>query len=354
MFGLKPEPIEPGKNLPKIREEIKEADIIIIDEISMCRFDVFDYVCRYIQKAQENSERKKQLIVVGDFFQLPPVIKQEEWNTLRKLWGETLQETEGFAFEAQIWKEMNFQTIILKEVIRQKGDHLFVEHLNKIRLGDCSAIEWFNQHTAVEEQKGVYLCNKNGLAKTINKQKILELNEQVVKYRGKIEGKVSDCPTEENLELCVGARVMSVVNDNGGHYQNGSLGTVEKLSETSVIVQFDNGYKKELKDYTWEYFDYHVLQDVKTGKMLLEKTVIGTFKQIPLKIAFAITVHKSQGQTYDSANFIPDCFAKGQLYVALSRVACSDALYLEQKINKKDLIVSEKVKEFYRMNGTSL
>jgi hypothetical protein len=94
------------------------------------------------------------------------------------------------------------------------------------------------------------------------------------------------------------------------------------------------------------------LWDEKTGKSKLETVVVGTFKQIPLKIAFAITVHKSQGQTYDSANFIPDCFAKGQLYVALSRVACSDALYLERKIYKKDLLVSEKVKEFYRMNGT--
>jgi ATP-dependent exoDNAse (exonuclease V) alpha subunit len=349
LFNLKAEPIGPYKPINKIRDEIKEADIIIIDEISMCRFDIFDYVCRYIQKAQEISNRNKQLIVVGDFFQLAPICSKEERNVLSQLWGDFINESEGFAFETQMWDKMNFQNIILKEVMRQKGDEKFIENLNKIRVGDLNAIEWFNQNTAPNEQIGVYMYGNNISVKDKNRQKMSDLNQKIITYKGKCKDKVFDLPTDKNLELCVGARVMSLVNDSSGKYCNGSLGTVTKLNTNSVNVQFDNGIISNIEDYTWETYDYKIHIDEKTGRRKIEKSIVGRFTQIPLKVAFAITIHKSQGQTYDSANFNPQIFAKGQLYVALSRVTHASALYLEKKIDNNHLMVSDRVKKFYNI-----
>ncbi|MCC8046566.1 MAG: viroplasmin family protein [Clostridiales bacterium] len=347
-FQLKVGPILPGKQVGKVRDVIKAADIIVIDEISMCRFDIFEYVCRYIKKAEELSKKAKQLIVVGDFCQLAPVMRSEERLILEKAWQEEVAEIgAGFAFVAPAWKCMRFQPIFLHKIMRQKGDPDFVSHLNQIRSGDSNAISWFNEHTSSEQQPGVFMYGTNRLVDIKNQKEIENLQKETRLYLGKKDGFEGDLPVSEKLILCEGARVMSVINDASGNYQNGSLGTVWKLDDQKVVVRFDNGKTEEMKPFTWQAIDYQIKVDKKTGSERLVETVIGEFTQIPLKIAFAVTIHKSQGQTYDSANLDPACFGEGQLYVALSRVVCSEVLHLTRPIQKEDLKVSPDVTAFY-------
>lgn len=347
-FRLKTEPILPDKNIGKVRDVIKAADVIIIDEISMCRFDLFDYVCRYIMKAEQISGRKKQVIVVGDFCQLPPIMKGTGGNLLAEAWkGRVENPWVAFAFIAPGWKAMNFFPIVLKEVMRQKDDQEFLNHLNRIRTGDKGAIEWFNSHTAEQEQRGIFLYGTNVRVDEKNKQAVAELKGKPKTYYGQNDNFEYDLPVSMEISLCVGTRVMTIVNDAEGKYQNGSLGTVAGLKNESVEVLLDNGRKTEIVRYTWYAVDYHVVTDEKTGEQKIEQEIIGTCTQLPLKIAFAITIHKSQGQTYDSANLDPACFSNGQLYVALSRVTSAKKLHLLRKITDRDLRVSYDVKHFY-------
>ncbi|MCD8019695.1 MAG: viroplasmin family protein [Clostridiales bacterium] len=341
-------PILPDKRITKMRDEVKQADIIIIDEISMCRFDVFDYVCRYIERAAKVSKRPKQLIVVGDFSQLAPVLQDKDRQILEEAWLHQIDDVgAGFAFVAPAWQRMHFHTIVLWEVMRQKEDEEFIKQLNKIRSGDDSAIDWFNAHTTAQAQPGIYMFGTNRQADAKNKKEIEALQQQTHVYVGKLDGFQKELPTSEELVLCEGARVMSVMNDQNGKYQNGSLGTVKKMKDSSVVVDFDNGATAEIEPYTWQDIDYRVEIDEATGKTKLVEDVLGEFTQLPLKIAFAVTIHKSQGQTYDSANLDPNCFGDGQLYVALSRVTSVDALHLLRPIRRRDLRVSAEVKEFY-------
>ena len=347
VFKIKPQPFLPGQPLRGIKNTVKAADVIVIDEVSMCRFDLFDYLCRYIQKAEQMSQKRKQVIVVGDFSQLPPVIAKDR-EVLEEGWKEQIGNiSAGFAFLAPGWKQMHFCTVALKQVMRQKGDTQFLENLNKIRNGDESAVSWFNQNAAKAEQPGIYMSALNRRVDQINEQQMSGLHTEKKTYEGTNENFKDTLPTRQSLVLCEGARVMSLLNDPGGDYQNGSLGTVAKLKNNSVIVKFDHGGLVEVAPYTWEDIEYQVVMDEKTGGASLKQVVTGKFTQLPLRVAFAVTIHKSQGQTYDSVNLDPYCFDVGQLYVALSRVTRADRLHLEKVIRPEYLQVSHEVRHFY-------
>ena len=159
-----------------------------------------------------------------------------------------------------------------------------------------------------------------------------------------IIGKVSanDKVVDDEICLKIGAKVMTLVNNVEGYYKNGSMGYVEGFVDDGVIVQIDDGIKILVQPYTWEIVEY----DVKDGRLI--KSIIGTYTQIPLKLAYAITIHKSQGQTFNKINLNPYCFCEGQLYVALSRASTSKGLYIKQRyINSKWLMTSNKVIDFY-------
>lgn len=363
VFKVPIEPIGPMNNPLKTSETLQEADIIIIDEISMCRFDCFEYVAKAIRLAEEEAQNKintraetigvlakqlppKQLIVVGDFFQLPPVITEKDRTVLEKYWGKTMNIGYGFAFQAPMWKEFQFVTILLDEVVRQ-DDLDFVTNLNKIRRGDHTAIAWFNEHAAKRKQKGIHLCATNKIAEQINLQEAGKLKGKVKTYYADIYGTVgeSDKATSDKLELKVGMQVMSLVNDQENRYQNGTLGIIKKMYSNTVEVDFGGPETVEIASNTWEVIDYKIAE--KNGESKVTKEVIGTFSQLPLKIAYAITIHKSQGQTYDAANISPACFAAGQLYVALSRIRSVKHMYLNTKILSKYLITSQAVLDFY-------
>lgn len=340
----------PTRYIGPINDVISHTDILIIDEISMCRFDLFSYIIRYIKKAEKISGKKIQVIVMGDFSQLPPVITSADAEVLQEVWKELIPDIGlGFAFLAPEWEEMNFINIYLQESIRQT-DEKFIKALTKVKKGWKSSLKYFNsvapKYNKDDDINAIYLCSTNKAASNINNYRLSKITAPKKKYIGEIDGKVSESEmvTDKILELAVGVRVMALVNDPSGDYQNGSLGTIKELNSKSVTVKFDNGSESKIYIYTWEICRYFVN---KNGD--LEKDIIGTYTQLPLKIAYAITIHKSQGQTYDSIILDPNCFTHGQLYVALSRVKTIDKLYLTKDIQDSalitDPIVKKKVKE---------
>jgi len=364
VFNVPMEPISPQKNPTKASETVQEADIIVIDEISMCRFDCFEYVAKSIKLAEKQAQEKenkkalserrepvqvkrKQLIVVGDFFQLPPVITDKDRRVLNNYWEKHMHIGDGFAFQAPMWQEFNFNTVMLDEPMRQQGEIEFVTNLKKMRHGDSSAIEWFNKNSNPKMQKGIYLCATNKIAEQVNLQESEKIKRPSKDYEAVITGQVTetDRVTSSILTLKVGMQVMALINDAEKHYQNGTLGTIKRMHDNFVEVDFGNG-SIDIYQNTWEIIDYKIVP-TSTGENNVEKIVIGTFKQLPLKIAYAITMHKSQGQTYESANIAPYCFASGQLYVALSRIKSIKKLHLTAEIKKEHLIFSEDVLNFY-------
>lgn len=321
---------------------VQEADVIIIDEISMCRCDLFDFVAKSIVKAEEMNpmKPKKQLIVVGDFFQLPPVVTDAD--------REALEIAEGFAFDSEMWSHFGFRTIVLSEQVRQSGDLEFVTKLNDVRRGDPSGLDWINKHAAPKTNKGIHLCPTNKAAAEINNQAMHKLEGGYRMYSAQETGEVaeSDRATAKDLALKKGARVMMIVNELEDRFQNGSLGTIRDMFDDTLTIDLDNGTRVKIERYKWEITKYEIVTK-SNGKKSLEQKVIGTFVQFPIKVAYAITVHKSQGQTYDAVNLHPRCFAPGQLYVALSRVKAIKGLHLVAPIKDEYLITSPKVLRFY-------
>lgn len=348
-FGIPVHPLGPDeKTYPS--EVIKNTDVLIIDEISMVRFDVFSYVSRTLLKLK----KQVQLIVVGDFFQLPPVVTAKDSEILKKLWDGKLLFgfSGGFAFEANEWNIWNFKTVWLTEILRQE-DEAYVGLLNHVRMGNRLALNYFNAYCSTNgiSDKGIYLCGLNKTATELNDSKLNALEGKAKIYKGVTLGNFGDKPAPEELQLKVGARVMSLLNshDKSEPYKNGSLGTVVALESNAVIVQFDEFEKQSLiGENEWLNIEYTVVKDGKGKKKLSTKT-IGTYRQIPLRIAYAITIHKSQGQTFNDVNLDPYSFTHGQLYVALSRCRRLKDLHLTRLIQENWLIIDKSVQDFYSL-----
>lgn len=350
-------PIEPkvNKRISKVPKAVLEADIIIIDEISMCRIDLFDYVTRVIMKAEENCLKRKQLIVVGDFFQLPPVTVSEDYEVLKKIYPNY---DKGFAFESSNWEDFDFKMIILKNVVRQ-SDSSFIKELNSIRIGNKKSIEFFNRNTAKEKyEQGIVLCATNKVADNINQEELTKIKSKSKTFNATLIGDVraNDKPTYDQIKLKVGARVIVLINDTiNFEYQNGSLGEVVALNDNSVDILLDQNQSIiTFGVHEWIVENYTLTQEnidgVNQQKILKKK--VGSFIQIPLKLAYAITIHKSQGQTYDKVNLIPYSFDCGQLYVALSRVKSLEGLCLINTMRQEDLICNDNVRKFYDVVGS--
>lgn len=320
-------------------EEILNAQTIVIDEISMCRVDLFDYIAEMIFKAERLTGRRKQLIVVGDFFQLPPVLRNEDREILKNKYPKL---GNGFCFNGANWNFFNFQTFKLDEVVRQ-SEETFVSQLDLARVGDVQCLEYFNDQVIIDEPdpEAIYLVPTNAKANRINQQKLAEIDGDEYVFMATKEGTVNKGDEAADLELVLkpGARVIALCNEE--NFKNGQLGTVKKINDRSVKVIWDNNQKSDVKYHEWE-----ISRPIWNGETI-EHDTIGTFKQIPLRLAYAITIHKSQGQTYPKAIVDPSCFDVGQLYVALSRCESIDGLSLTQRIWPSALKSSPEVVDFY-------
>ena len=327
---------------------------IVIDEISMCRADTFVAIDRQLRKIRRINRPFGgiQVIVVGDFFQLPPVLNE------RSSEGQAfLSEFDSeFCFKTDTWFEAGFETIQLTKVMRQK-DSEFIDALNSIRVKAsdyAKSLQFLNvkaMEKVEEEVDTIFLCSTNKNADTINSHKFEELEGEVRKYKGKKEGAFKADPVPENLELKVGTKVLICVN-NGDEYSNGQLGHVESMHDETIFVRLQGygGGVVAVQKHKWEEFDYTVGSNGEAKKF-----PVGSFIQFPLKFGWAITVHKSQGLSLDSAILYAGngFFCPGQAYVGLSRLRTLEGLYMLKPLELTDVIVDPRVKKFYEDNRYS-
>ncbi len=355
LFRLKPSiqfPKEEKEIQDKVKTILKRIDALVIDEISMVRADLFEMINKQMQLAHNNTLPfgGKQIIMFGDLYQIPPVVSDSQVSRY-------LEDTyKGvFFFNAPSYNN-NFKYCELFNIYRQK-DPLFINILNRIRIGNFTDkdLKLLNmRYTPMIEKKDIItLVTTNRRANEINTMKLKEITQQEYTYLAEIYGDLfqGDYPTEPTLRLKVGAQVMLLKNDNLNtegknakkRWVNGTIATITYLSE-DIIKVLINDVEHILEKASWSKYKYYYNPQEKK----LSKKKVEEFIQYPLKLAWAITIHKSQGQTYKKGiiDLTGGTFTSGQVYVALSRCIDLNNLYLKRKIQRKDIIMSQPIIEF--------
>lgn len=339
-FGLPMEVCTPG-TCGKLNEAriltILHADTIIIDEVSMVRCDIVDAIEYTLRRALRTTLPfgGKQIIFVGDMFQLPPVVSQ---GAERELLHDIYHTFDNFFFyKAEVIKRMRLLKIEFQKVYRQDDDQQFLHILENVRMNKVTPenIMHLNQHVkqpTLDDGMVITLASLNKTADGINQQRLTKIDAEEFIYEGTIAGKFDDkkLPVELNLRLKVGAQVMFTRNDQQKRWANGTLAKVVKLTNDEIHVELSNGDQHVVPCTSWDSVSYDYDREARK----LKKEVTGTFTQYPLKLAWAITIHKSQGMTFDkmSLDLSHGLFAAGQLYVALSRVRSLDGLFLSKAV----------------------
>jgi len=325
---------------------LREVEVLIIDEVSMLRADVLDMMDFSLRFIRRNNQRfgGVQMLFIGDLYQLPPVVRDE--HVLKMFYNSP------FFFDSLAIKDIPLLTIELTKVYRQT-DQEFLEILNAIRDGDVANIDFNHLNERYDpgfeagEEPYVYLCSHNKMADDINQEKLKDIKVSPKSYEAKLFGefKENQYPNEQFLELKVGAQVMFIRNDISGEkkYFNGKLGEISSLDENEIKVILD-GSEREItvKREVWEQKKY----SLDTDKNIKEE-VLGSFEQFPIKLAWAVTIHKSQGLTFDKV--IIDAgksFTAGQVYVALSRCRTLEGIVLKSKITPEVIFKDNRILKF--------
>ena len=346
-FFLFPPRILINEKIKRLRSKvISKIDTILIDECSMIRCDVLDAIDQSL-RLNKNSNKSFggiQIILLGDLHQLPPVIRENEREIFNNFYP-----VGHYFFNANCFEESNIKTYELTKVFRQK-DKNFINILNNIRSGkvndnDLEALNnrVINQNSDIPSET-IILSPTNKRVDSINNLNLQNINSETFSYESSETGDFKEKPADEILELKVGAQVMLIKNDfkSPKRWVNGSIGVVTQLTENSIQLKIKNKIYK-IKQDTWEKFDYLI----KDGQVVHE--VVATFTQYPIKLAWAVTIHKSQGQTFEKAIIDLDrgSFAPGQTYVALSRVTSMDGLFLTRKINVSDVVFDKNIENYF-------
>ncbi len=328
---------------------LKKTDTIIVDEVSMVRSDMVDGMDRCLRMVFKTNMPfgGKQVIFVGDLFQLPPVVKEGSADAvmLHDLYGIGLP----FFYKAFVLKRMNLPKIEFLKVYRQ-SDENFLNILNKMRNGEVTDedLNLLNEHVSKESNNdySVTLTSFNYMAEKINSEKLNAIEEEEFCYQAEVYGdfKKNDAPVPEYLKLKVGAQVIFCRNNPLAGYMNGTIGKIFMLDEEHIYVMLENGSKINVNKVTWENF--RSKYDRQTRKMKSE--VVGSFTQFPLKLAWTITIHKSQGMTFDKMHFdlSRGTFQAGQAYVAISRLRSLDGLTLSNPIRPYHVTQNQEVRVF--------
>lgn len=326
---------------------LREVEIIIIDEVSMLRADVLDMMDFSLRFIRRNSQRfgGVQMLFIGDLYQLPPVVRDEH---ILKMYYHS-----PFFFDSHAIKEIPLITIELTKVYRQ-SDEDFLAILNAIRDGDIANIDFeklnkrYDPGFSSEDEPYVYLCSHNKMADDINQEKLEEIKVTVKTYEAKLFGEFREnqFPNEQFLDLKIGAQIMFIRNDISGEkrYFNGKLGEISALDENEIKVILE-GSEREItvKREVWEQKKYFL----DTDKNIKEE-VLGSFEQFPIKLAWAVTIHKSQGLTFDRV--IIDAgksFTAGQVYVALSRCRTLEGIVLKSRITPEVIFKDNRILSFH-------
>jgi hypothetical protein len=329
---------------------IKSLDLVIIDEISMVRADLLDAIDQVMRRYKNRNKvfGGAQILMIGDLQQLAPVVKPNEWSLLQQHY-ETV-----YFFSSKAYQEANVVSIELKHIYRQKNEN-FIKILNEIRtntLSDTSAKilnKNYNPSFSPSKEEGyITLTTHNNRANLINNSELNKLKIKSAFFNAEISGKFSEnaYPNAERLELKVGAQVMFIKNDSSTdkRYYNGKIGIITAISKESVSVQCGDEVDEIVTEKeTWSNINYSINEETKA----IKEEMIGAFSQIPLRLAWAITIHKSQGLTFERAIIDAEAsFAHGQTYVALSRCTSLDGLVLKTPITSSAIINDNTVSIF--------
>lgn len=331
------------------RKLFQELELLIIDEISMVRADLLDAIDLALRYVRRNSEPfgGVQVLAIGDLFQLSPVVRSVEWDNLRAYYDQP------YFHSSLAWKNLDAITLELQKVYRQKND-AFLSILNRIRIGatEMEDINKLNKRMISEAKAAdlpetIVLTTHNATAKKINRERLLELEGDSYYFKADVSGDFSESafPVDPEIVLVKGAQVMFVRNDTeSGRYFNGKIGRVEVVKKDKITVRCGGQETIDVDKITWENFRYKMDDE---GD--IEQTKIGSFEQYPLRLAWAITVHKSQGLTFDRMVLdISKSFAPGQVYVALSRCRTLEGLYLKSPLRMQNIMVDRSIVDFYR------
>jgi hypothetical protein len=320
----------------------------------MMRSDLLDCVDAFLRL--HGPKRKQpfggvQMIFIGDLYQLPPVVNREEGDLFRGLYASP------YFFDAKVFQQISVEFIDLAKIYRQQDDD-FIELLNAIRNRSVSEdhLKRLNRRYLpdfhpTKEDFYIYLTTTNALAESVNMKYLAALSAKPYHYEGKITGKfdMKNLPTQPTLDLKIGAQVMLLNNDPQGRWVNGSIGKVftvaEDLTSTDIVgIELEGGRKVEVTPFTWEMFRFSYNEAAER----LESESVGAFSQYPLKLAWAVTIHKSQGKTFSKViiDIGEGTFAHGQAYVALSRCTSLGGIVLKRPILKRHILLDERVKTF--------
>ena len=332
------------------RKIIAEVDLIIIDEISMVRADIIDCVDRILRVYSGNMRLPfggKQLLFVGDVFQLEPVVPSDQKEILSLFYASP------FFFSARVFKDINLVPIELQKVYRQT-DSVFINILDRIRNNAARKQEldtlngrYFPSFEPQNEDMYITLATRRDQVDFINEKKLAELPGEEYVSVGKIEGDFpeSSLPTQLNLSIKEQAQVIFIDNDYERRWVNGTIGMVSGIDENgNVYVLLESGVEHLVEPTSWRNYKYKYNEKEKR----IEEEIVGTFEQLPIRLAWAITVHKSQGLTFSRVvvDLTGGVFAGGQTYVALSRCTSLEGLVLKSKISSRDIFIRQEIVEF--------
>lgn len=329
---------------------MRSLDLLVIDEISMVRADVLDGIDEVLRRFRDRDKPfgGVQLLMIGDLQQLAPVAKEDEWNILKEYYDTV------FFFSSHALRKTSFISIELKHIYRQ-SDKMFIEILNKVRENRVDKetllelnkrfIPGFNPN---DEEGYIILTTHNAQAKTINDKKLGELPGKPLNFKARVDGDFPEYafPTDPELTLKPGAQVMFVKNDSSGEklYFNGKIGKVADIDDDTIYVDCPGDESPiEVSPAEWSNIKYSIDEETKE----ISENITGTFVQYPLKLAWAITIHKSQGLTFEKAVIdARAAFAHGQVYVALSRCKTLEGLVLSTPISTPGIISSSTITHF--------
>lgn len=338
---------QPLQQKRELIQLLNNLTTLVIDEISMVSADLMDGIDRALRQARREPRLAfggVQLVMFGDPYQLPPVTPRDPHE--RAYYRDTYKSM--WFFDARVWQTEPVRVYELTEVHRQK-DPRFKQILAAVRTGtvDFEMAHELNTAGAREapENNILTLCTTNRLVDKINREQLARLPGKTQTVIADINGEMREnsYPTEPELELKEGAQVMFLRNDPDGRWVNGTLGIISQLTPRKVCVTVA-GTEYEVKQVTWESSRYHYDSESKT----LEREIVAEFRQLPLRLAWAVTIHKSQGQTYDRAivDLRGGAFSVGQTYVALSRIKSLSGLYLKRPLLPSDIKVEGAVLRF--------
>lgn len=339
------------KHTAEQQKLIRELELIVIDEVSMVRADIIDFIDKVLRLYSGRLREPfggKQLLLVGDVFQLEPVVTPDMRDIFRDLYPNL------YFFSAKVFREFALVPVELRKVYRQ-SDHQFIEMLDRMRMGMASTDDIAKLNARVnpdaanaDKQKEftMTLAPKRDTVDSINTSHLDKLRRKLYRFQGQIRDKFPEnaLPAPLVLELKVGAQVVFVRNDPDKRWVNGTIGKVHSISDNSLEVLLENGQTHTIQRDVWENVSYRF--DKESNK--IEEEVLGTFTQYPLRLAWALTIHKSQGLTFPRViiDLQGGAFAAGQAYVALSRCQSLEGLTLLSRVNPYDFFVNPAIRSF--------